>query len=1030
MKSAQPWHFICLFALALTGCGGSSSSSSAPDKSDPSLQQVLSAPLGEEEVACPNLVFSPSQAVPGEPVTVTGLPEEMDTISFRVIAKTDDGDTRVDPLFVSVDPQTEDTRFTSPIHPSRDPQGGEVELEAGDGERHCPARTFTIQPLPSAPEDYPITVTTKLEAWVDDTLTTMGYDPQSLLNADPDSLPQARLNLWLAKQFVSSDRDKALPALAKQARDSDSNLVARYLKATGIEQAIDGAQTELSTVPDARLETRPRSQPRQALLRRNDRGTVHDKKAAVGRSVSFSPTASCEEQAFDPDKMQINSTAELSQRIKDAKEGTLLGSDASKKLGQNIGGTGIALNAADSSKLGGASDALGHVGTLHFVATSVDSARAALQPREITEFDVERVDTEWVEDRPGNDPIFWDGARVYAKGSSFNISKLTLQSLVAGMGMASGPIGTLAGAASAALPDAINGVIDEITQDSCVRIRAPEYGPFDVDDPKWTESRIEGSTVELTGDDHQEYKGVKIGNSTLEIALRIEPFALNLPMKERFLVNVIPVNTSLIPSAVNLSEPGEDVTLGATATNPYEDDNRDNFSASVPSGKGVINHQAGNGTRYTVDFRSPSDRDDYPTSVQFTAHHDRLPPGSGDRTYTVPVELGGELDINESNTCLNPGQRHSFSASLEGFADDNQTVSWQASAGSITSTGDQTADYQASGSPGSVDITATADADGSATDSISITVAENCIRKRWMPTAGIVIDGSGVYTDSKPNSNTDCGGDGSHDDDQVAKLELSGALPNDPNPTGDYWYDRTEDLSAQFSHGSTRYLYDSDKERCLSVKLNGNIDASLEYASRKDGTLSASLDSELTTDCQDFGNNMLECADSGSVMSLAGAYYLELTERRQYTLQGELSCNELEGSVAVGRPGSVLSGPGLTASVVRYAQGDRVIPEPGKGTGVETPHGNVRAPQLMNITCDQPNQVVPFEVDFVLTAPPGDTPHQVMVLFQGGIGTQSSFNGKDHIDTYLPAPTSPADFTAGSHTTRADVDFSVKLEPQ
>ena len=1006
---------LCL-TLFIAGCGGGSDGGeddrSTPGDTETTLDQVLAQPLGQE-TTCSTPLFSKTAGVPGDEVVVTGLPQEMDTVSLRVIFETDNGETLVDPLFVRVDDETDQMSFAVPVHPTGNPEGGKVQLEPGDGDLHCPGETFTIEALPPAPEDYPVTIADQLEDWVDAVLVNLGYDPPTILDADAQDLPQARWNLWLAKQFVSGDRDGALPDLAEKARDSDNDLMARLLKASDLEQDIDRARNELASADRNRLE--PRSLSETTTLTRSNNPGIVGSASGVETSSRFSPGASCEEQSIAPDELEINSTSELSSLIQEARAGSLLNSEASGRAGQVLGGASLTLS-------GTAGDAAGHAGTAHFVATTVDAAQNALKPQQITEFEVGRVGSEWVEDRPADDTLFWDQAEVQAKGNSINVSAITLQSLVTAGGMASGPIGSAITAASTVAPDAINGAIEELTGESCVRIRAPEYGPFNVNDQQWTEVELLGSTVELAEPErHREYRGVDIGTSELEISLKEEPFALSFPMREQFAVDVVRVNTSLSPSSVNLTEPGELVELAATATNPYLEDNRNDFTAELtPESGGTLSAPGPVGNWFEVDYDTPEDRDSYPHFVEFTANHKTLPEGSG-RTYQAKVDIGGDVGINESNVCLNPMQEQSFTATLDGFTDDNETVNWTASAGTITSTGALTADYTAPSGTGEVEITATADSDGEVTDTLTIAISQDCIRKLWVPSADIVLDGGGNYPDEANNCGT-----GDHDDVQEETLKAQDP-PTDVEAlldADDYWFSRTETITASFFHNSERFHYDSDNDECLSNTFEGNNNTTLAYSADPDGTLTASLDTEMQIECQDYGDGTIECVESQSLMDLGlGGYVVEVDEEQTLTLEGELVCSGLEGLVGIGQGPNM----GLAGRVLRFEDGEPWTSEdPDSPTGIENPDGSLSFPPLFELTCDEPSQSITINEEFVITEPPENETHEVVVFLQGRFQALGNYTGSSNLGTPEIPMVEPE---PGIHNTSADIDFSIKLSP-
>jgi hypothetical protein len=247
--------------------------------------------------------------------------------------------------------------------------------------------------------------------------------------------------------------------------------------------------------------------------------------------------------------------------------------------------------------------------------------------------------------------------------------------------------------------------------------------------------------------------------------------------------------------------------------------------------------------------------------------------------------------------------------------------------------------------------------------------------------------------------------------------------PADLLDFGDYWYSRTENLSADFAHNSMRYHYDSEKDQCLSVSLQGSNNTTLEYAAKADGTLSASLDSDIQIQCRDYGNGTVECVGAGASVSLGGGgYVIDLTEETAYTLQGQLNCAGLQGNVGVGA-----NGVGLTADVTRYVDGQPWTPDPESGsTGVENPDGSLRSSRLFEVTCDQSDETVPIDVDFVLTAPPAGETHEVVVFLSGGLSAQGNVTGADN---FGPPSVSIPQLQAGNHGTSATIDFTLKLSP-
>ncbi len=992
------WCGLAIATALLSACGGGSDGTQpqddGPAQAIEQMRAILSAPLGSE-TACPDLALSTLQGVPGDVIALSGVPVDFGEPGFRIIQRTEKGEL-VDPLFAQAGAPQGEVRFVTPLSPDRNPEGGRVELELGDGEKHCPRVAFTILPLPEAPADYALTVQSDLERWIDQTLVVLGYDPLAMLNADPNSLPPAQLGLWLTKHYISDEDDPdALPAVARAAADDGDQTLERILMASNLKADLEAALLELETVPVGSHESTASLRNARRLLTRGD-----------GRSSLSS--SSCEEQQFDPDRLGIYTAAELSERMLKAKEGYAFDGSVS---GQLLGGAAL----VDYKNTGNAS---GYAGLGVFAIATGTQARRALEPQSITSFEA-RANEVWVEDRPADSPLFWDEAMVTARGSTFNLSEATLQSLIALVGMVPGPVGAATTAATTVAPGAVNGAIADLTKNSCFIIRAPNYGPIRVTDEPWTESEIIGSTVEKVS--HQQYRGINIGASELRVSLNGAKFGIAEEFEQRFTIEVQPLAFSLISAHTTVPQPGDTVEILATAANAFT--NPADFIADVPSGNGEIISQETSGDFYRVQFKTPTDRALYPTGVRFTSNHRILPEGTAPHSMLATVDTGGKVTIEPRRACILPGQELPLSATLEGFQQENESVTWRATGGQITETDGFTATLVAPNQPGTVTVTVTADADAEVSDAVEYTVSEHCIKKVWYPSAVLSADGNGVYS---PSLSAVCPED-IREDTQLAEIQTDPLLvrqPPDVPSDGELWFTRSASIGQSFTHSSTRYL--PVDGACSSIWLHGSNTGSVRYEATGDGTLSLSLNADLTNACEAYASGDVECAQVGAGAGGIGMYYLTLGSEARYRLQAELRCSNLGSNV------SILP---ITGVLMRYVAGTTLFEpfEDGNGnliTGVRNLNDTYRPPVLFSLACTEPDQVLPVEADFILDGPSTATDDLVVLVITGSLGVGPGSVEKIGFGPFGGIAFPPPVPEPGTYRSTANFDFSVTLTPQ
>lgn len=127
------------------------------------------------------------------------------------------------------------------------------------------------------------------------------------------------MGLWLVKHWVSSNHPEALPAIAQSAVDSGDDLLVRLLFTSGLASELDDAMNELNSSLLADGIVEPVVEPNQPLMLRPSATMPLAAKPSV--TMAKSSGADCGDViAFNPDKLQINTTDELSLRMQLAKE--------------------------------------------------------------------------------------------------------------------------------------------------------------------------------------------------------------------------------------------------------------------------------------------------------------------------------------------------------------------------------------------------------------------------------------------------------------------------------------------------------------------------------------------------------------------------------------------------------------------------------------------------------------------------------------------------------------------------------------
>ena len=997
-----PWtgRWMILGVVGLSACAGGGDETGAAEPTvrvnNPAFAEVLSAPLGMP-ADCP-LQLSAEAGVPGELIVISGVPDELGESAIRVIApaQTASEPPRVDPLLLLADTPAGERHFVVPLHPAGDAEGGPVQLELGDGIRACGALEFTIRPLPPAPADYVETIQARMEAYIDRLLEVMGYDPSALLAQAQDDVLPADFQFWLAKQFVSADREGSLARLAVSNSNDGDELIERLFMAMGLETELNERLDALSAMPMGQLE------PASAQGKQGRRLWT-GKQAKLG---------TCSGRQFDSRKLSIHSAAELSARM-------LAANDLDSRLG-NYGNAGVlannfALSNNTATATGGAA-----VGSALFLITTATEARKAMEPRNIVDFDVRSFETLWVEDRPISRAAKWSGATVAAEGSNFNITRAALQSLVAVLGVVPGPVGAAVTAAGAFGPELVSDAIDSVSEGSCFQIAAPRYGPIDVSDEQWTESEVTGAFAKF---DHRRYNATDLGAGEITVRLRNARFGVSGDFEKRATLQAEPIRLSISPADVFVSEPGEVVELTATVTNA--DTTRDDFQLIAHGAVGEVVSATRDGVFFTVLLKTNADREAYPFELEFVAANTTLPLGSAQRSSRVEFDVRGSLDITPDDACLLPGQSLDISAEIKGFKPGNDGVRWSATAGSFADDAALETMFTAPQSLGVVTLEIESTVDAEVSDSVDYTVSAQCLRKIWYPEASFSTDGNGVYGGGPEDGSGPCP-PGEHDERQVEALvtppEAVDTPPSEP-PQSRLWFDLQQGLDTLLSHQSTRHYGTGEgNQSCGSASFSAESRGRLDYIAKGDGTLIMDMDAQLSAECVRYDNDNKDvvCSDAGAIAGAYGQYILAVEDQpATYRLTGSLQCGEMDGYIIL---------VPFSMTVARYVDGQSYEPAEGQ-TGVLDAQGNPRSPQLMNVACDQANELIFIDETFTLVAAEAGQTDQVFLPIAGAVHAAPGIIEKD--DFGPPDPFDPITEPApGTYTGAAQVTLEVRIEAQ
>lgn len=1017
-------------SVVLVACGGGDSgTSTAPKPSVPIITayQALEQPLGREVSTC-NLVLNKTNAAFLEELTLTGLPENFAEPSFRIIAN-DGKNQYVNAGFFNQIKAGEPLRLIAPIHPITPLSGGKVTLEVGDGALRCPTITLNVAAVPAADPKILTRINQKIEQWLDLTIQQLGADPAALATATADTIQPDLIPFAIAKKSLAANG--TLTQQAQQAIIDNNQVVAGVMQGSQIEAQLDAAIAELQALPRptaTRATLKPASQPRIALTPKAA-PPIHWLNPTPADPIALSKNrpiaqpknaALCAGQQFPPNPLPISSAAELSQRMLAAQKGYVIGSNEQTQIGQMLG----------SYALAGSSTA-NHAGTGLYVIKTIENAKRALEPTELTSYQIGRFDGLLIEDRPASQAGRWDGANLTAQGQTFNISSSILEGLLTAVGMTPGVVGVAVTATGTAFANPINNLVNELTQESCIKIDAPKYGPFNVSDEEWTEFSVIGDAVERLS--QRTYIGQNIGAAELQFKLRTEKFASNRILIEKRNVVVQEQQISLSPSQSRVREAGETVEIIATIPNSFV--NKGNLDATVLTPNTRILSRQRSNDQYVLRIATPTDRQDYPVRIEFETLNPVLPPAvNNTRSAIATINLGGQIILSQPSACVVPNSTFELTAEISGFSANQRDIDWLVTGPARLISTQPNADgtrvvatIQTTGA-GNVEITANASADLSVQARRVANVSERCLVKTQIVGMGI----------SAPISSTDSdGGEGclAAQDMQVREEKYQ----TDENPTqipdlpreSERWFNRSERVTVQNQTASVSVQRaNANNSGCNRATVSSNTRADIRVYGGNDGTLGFDFDADLQGSCslvKSGDQDEVFCANSNAVVSSGGFHYLDIERDTTVLVEGELKCAGLSGVVGF-TPMSLIAlryestNGGLTQYVSSQLSESLIADK----------SGNPLPPVLWaNVQCRQANQTIQLSQEVVFKKPrqSGKTDRIIFSstgnAFAGITGTTRAGFGM-----FGTEPTDLVEPKVGNYRSTAKVNFLIRITPK
>jgi hypothetical protein len=653
------------------------------------------------EVACSSLSPGAADGMPLDIVPIGGVPSDL---ARPILARMSwSGGHGVS--LALVDEQGVDVTMMIPLHPSGSPDGGEVTVRISDETQTCPPFTFSILPMPTAEGELADLVDVA-QALLDEQAELLATTREQLLGTPmPELEPALRLEA-IAQTLVNGPAGGfSLRALAEgTAPDfsaADLDFVERLLARTGLRADLEASLDEIQAAGPTR----------------SGRADAPARALSPGLALECVTTG-------DMDAQLLHDCMTLA---RDKAQGS-----ASEKTQDK------AIFAMDVAAMVGSRRLAGAFSSAITFSQLYDRALADNLPSSFVSLSVTPEPADFLEDQPG--PGTWAPALATAVSNGWDLNEL-LGELIVGKVT---PDPRLAARLrlsylekwiiTQADPQAstfffvenffqglLEIVADEIGKlgvdltDGLLTVPPLQYGPVDVSDTEWTDSRVvTGTSVTLVT--HEQYDPQEPGTSLLEVITAVGKFGGTSIATEHVPVSVGALSVSIEPSEI-LLQPGRDTTLTVTVSNAVHPDSVE-LDPDHPA-QGTAELSLGVAGTHTVTYTAPDNP--VPNSTDLVAvRHIGLGgargPSSQPRSASAIIRFGG-IRLLPVLACVSPGQEVQLEWELTGF-DTDPELHWSASGGDVSSTGL----FTAPGDVTSVTVTVTVAGQPGVQDSIEIPI--------------------------------------------------------------------------------------------------------------------------------------------------------------------------------------------------------------------------------------------------------------------------------------------------------------------
>lgn len=649
-----------------------------------------------DESFCATVEFGSAGAAPAERVTIENLPT---TFRAPEIVASRAGQV-LGPLTV-IQETGSDPTFVAPLLENYQ-SAHELTLTlygVFNGEAvSCENLGFSVTPLPAVTGDPAAETVASFRTSIDELKTLLGA-PDIDLSQNPSTLPRPLRLLALADYLVQgSGNENALtrildgtaPTLSQPDVTYDAELLRRLLVSSGTVAALEDLAAALAA--EAALKS---SQSKGAL------------------------SLICPEDVSEPDELVecMESQSQLALIVDDRAKAAVLA------LTTGLGALAIVYPPASGYVLA--------TGLVIFVVQTLAELVSEALPTEVGELQFDLTKNEFYEDEQGTSGS-WNNVTVFANGSDVTLSWFTfIEAGLQILGPFASELGTLApqflAVAESVLLDvfqlvaaAANTILDIVVPaDASALMTWPaiSYGPVLMTDPQYYNVVVTPLFVSF---DVTEAQRTYTKANLAERAPKSWPLTLESDLEAGYFPGPNRATGSQTISMPEIqigldapfsASPGETVPVIATVDKAIDQ----TLNFDLQPARGTLDMGEPSEGLYTGTYTAPTSGS-LPVIVTITATH----PTIVERTESVQIRVGPEIEISPREACLKPGEQEQFSAGVLGL--DNDAVTWEASAGSITSSGL----YTAPNMNANVTITATSAVDPLTMDAVIIRVGDEC----------------------------------------------------------------------------------------------------------------------------------------------------------------------------------------------------------------------------------------------------------------------------------------------------------------